>query len=309
MRSLNWPHLLLLLALWPYAALTAEAAWSADLVLGAATLGALLWLMLWERLQPLRPQWQARPAELGRDGFFLGLNAAADALAGALLSGLAIYWAAQQASPGWAAGLPLPLALPLAIALGELGPFALHRLAHRRPWAWKIHELHHRPTKLNAANSVLAHPLNVIWNKLARVMPWLLLGFDQTTMLWAALFMQVQGIAVHANIRGSLGPLDRLIGSAELHRWHHSVIEAEAHNYGTAIPLWDQVFGSYVRRPGEQPQTVGIFGGQVRAAKARDTYLEKRTLFGHPPAGQIRPLAVEQQARPVVSSNDKDMEK
>ncbi|MBT9493934.1 MAG: sterol desaturase family protein [Paucibacter sp.] len=269
-RSLNWPHLLLLLALWPYAALTAEAGWSPDLVLGGGTLGALLWLMLWERLLPLRQQWQARPAELKRDGAFLGINAVADAAAGFVLTGLALYGANLQPEAGLAAGLPPLLALPLAIALGELGPFALHRLAHRRPWAWRIHELHHRPTKLNAANSVLAHPLNVIWNKLARVLPWLLLGFDQTTMLWAALFMQVQGIAVHANIRGSLGPLDRLIGSAELHRWHHSVIEAEAHNYGTAIPLWDQLFGSYVRRPGEQPRTVGIFGGQVRAAKARD---------------------------------------
>ena len=268
LRSFNWPHLLLLLALWPYAALTAAAGWSADTVLGAGTLGALLWLMLWERRLPQHQPWQAQPAELARDGAFLGINAVADALAGALLMGLAIYWASFHAEPGWAAELPPLLALPLAIALGELGPFALHRLAHRRPWLWRMHELHHRPAKLNAANSVLAHPINVIWNKLARVLPWLLLGFEPQVMLWAALFIQVQGAAVHANIRGSLGALDLLIGSAELHRWHHSVIEGEAQNYGTAIPLWDQIFGSYLRRHGAQPKQLGLYAPQAeRAAK------------------------------------------
>ncbi len=260
-RRLNWPHLLILFALWPYAALSAEAGWSADTVLGLGTLGALLWLMLWERLLPQRPQWQARPAELGRDGFFLGLNAAADALAGVVLTGLAIYLASVYGEHHWAAGLPPVVALPLAIMLGELGPYAMHRLAHRRPWAWRFHELHHRPPKLNTANSVLAHPVNVIWNKLTRVLPWLLLGFDPEVMLWAALFLQVQGIAVHANIRGGLGALDWLIGSAELHRWHHSVIEAEARNYGTAIPLWDQLFGTFIRRPGAEPRLLGLFGG------------------------------------------------
>ena len=257
LRSLNWPHLLLLLALWPYAVWASHNAWSADTVLALATVGALLWLMLWERLLPQRQQWQALRPELQRDGAFLGINAVADAAAGFVLTGLALYGASLQLAGGWAAGLPVMAALPLAIILGELGPFALHGLAHRQPWLWRIHQLHHRPRKLNAANSVLAHPLNVIWNKLARVLPWLLLGFDPQVMLWAALFMQVQSIAVHANIRGSLGALDLLIGSAELHRWHHSVDGAEALNYGTAIPLWDQLFGSYRRRPGEEPVALG----------------------------------------------------
>jgi sterol desaturase/sphingolipid hydroxylase (fatty acid hydroxylase superfamily) len=260
-RPLNWPHLLALLALWPYALLTAQAAWPADAVLAGATIAALLWLGLWERLLPYRKPWQAAPGELARDGLFLGINAISDAIGGMVMMGLAIYLASNHGEPTWAASLPATLALPLAIALGELGPYALHRLAHRRPWLWRFHQLHHRPAKLNAANAVYAHPVNVIWNKLARVLPWVLLGFAPEVLLWAALFITVQGIAVHANIRGSLGPLDRLIGSAELHRWHHSVIDAEAQNYSTAIPLWDQVFGSYVRRPGSAPQALGLFGG------------------------------------------------
>lgn len=253
----NWPHLLLLAALAP--ALWLSRGWPADLSLTVLSLAALAWLMLWERLWPLREDWQPRGLELARDAAFLGLNAAVDALVVAGLTGLFLRHLAPLLGPGWAAGLHPALALPLAIALGELGPYALHRWAHRGGWLWRFHRLHHRPAKLNAANAVLAHPLNAAWNALSRLLPWLLLGFEPRVLLWAALFLQVQSLAVHANLRGSLGPLNGLIGSAELHRWHHSSEPAEALNFGTALPLWDQLFGSYHHRPGRLPRRLGPF--------------------------------------------------
>ncbi|MCV2421241.1 sterol desaturase family protein [Paucibacter sp. DJ2R-2] len=267
LHASNWPHLLLLAAL--PAAAWALRGWPHEQTLALVGLAALAWLMLAERLWPLSPDWQARRPELARDAAFLGLNAVVDSLSAFLLTALVLRWAPGQAdSPGALATLPAVVALPLAIAIGELGPFALHRWAHRREGLWRFHALHHQPAKLNAANAVLAHPLNAAWNQAARLLPWLLLGFSAEVMLWAALFMQVQGLAVHANLRGSLGPLNCLIGSAELHRWHHSVVEAEAHNYGTAIPLWDQLFGSFVYRPGRAPARLGLF-----ASTAPQTWL------------------------------------
>lgn len=257
LHTMNWPHLLLLAALPPAAWALRD--WPPEQVLALLGLASLAFLMLAERLWPLRKDWQASGPELARDGGFLGLNALVDSLTGLLLSSLALR--SGLGGHGLALDLHPGLALPLAIALGELGPFALHRWAHQSPWLWRFHALHHQPTKLNAANAVLAHPLNAAWNQAARLLPWLLLGFSAEVMLWAALFLQVQGLAVHANLRGSLGPLNWLIGSAELHRWHHSVVEAEAHNYGTAIPLWDQLFGSFVHRPGQAPARLGLFAG------------------------------------------------
>ena len=259
LQQLNWPHLLLLASLPP--AVWALRGWPHEQVLALLGLAALAWLMLAERLWPLRSDWQAQGPELARDGGFLGLNALVDSGSAWVVTALVLRW-----SPGPGLGLAelSPwLALPLAIALGELGPFALHRWAHRHEWLWRFHALHHQPAKLNAANAVLAHPLNAAWNQVARLLPWLLLGFSAEVVLWAAVFMQVQGLAVHANLRGSLGPLNWLIGSAELHRWHHSVIEAEAHNYGTAIPLWHQLFGSFVHRPGQAPARLGLFAGSA----------------------------------------------
>lgn len=264
----NWPHLSLLLALPAYAWLAGRLGWQADLILTLGTLAGLAWLMLWERLRPARPDWQASAGELARDLGALGVNALVDAAAGLLTTGAALHWQAARAQPGLAQDLTPVLALPLAVMLGELGPYWLHRAAHRLPWLWRFHALHHWPAALNASNSVLVHPVNLLWNKFARVAPWLLLGFSAEAMLWAALFIQLQSLAVHANLRGSLGPLNWLIGSAELHRWHHSVQAVEAHNYGTALPLWDQLFGSFVHRPGALPARVGWLAGAVRPRRA-----------------------------------------
>ena len=49
---------------------------------------------------------------------------------------------------------------------------------------------------------------------------------------------------MHADIAGTVGPLSRWIGSAELHRWHHSIHQSEALNFSTALPIRGQVFGT-----------------------------------------------------------------
>jgi len=252
----NLPHLGLLLALPLYAAATAH--WPPALTLAAGALAALGWLMASERLWPYRWSWAPSAADLRRDAAFLGANAAADALAGVLLHGAAIALAAAGLAGSAARGLPAVAAVPLAVVLGELGPYLLHRWAHRGGWLWRVHAVHRRLPAVNASNNLTAHPINVVWNRLARVLPWLLLGFDADVLLWAALFLQVQSFATHANIAGTIGPLNRLIGSAELHRWHHSTVLDEAKNFGTAIPLWDQLFGTYYRPSHAGPRRVGL---------------------------------------------------
>lgn len=266
---LNLPHLGLLAALPAY--LWLSASWPDALRLSVGTLLGLAWLMAAERLWPHRPAWQADRPALQRDATFLGIGAVTDSLGAAALTALALAWAPSTLL----AGLPGLLAWPLAVALGELGPWALHRWAHRGGWGWQVHALHHRPQQLNAANAVLVHPLNLLWNQAARQLPWWLLGFDPQVLVAAALFLQLQSLAVHANLRGSLGPLRGWIGSAELHRWHHSLDPAEAQNFGTALPLWDRLAGSF-HAPGGEPRALGVAG------LAPPRLDELKTLLLHP---------------------------
>lgn len=254
----NWPHLAVLAGLPPFAWLCSLATLPAAAMLTLGTLLSLAWLMWAERRWPARPGWTPGAGDLARDGAFLGLNAATDAAGALLLAWLALSIAA--AVPGVAADWSPWIAVPAAVALGELGPYALHRWAHRGGWGWRVHAVHHAPVQVNASNNLTTHPVNVLWNQCARTLPWLVLGFDPLVIAWASLFIQVQSFAVHANTAGTLGPLNRWIGTAELHRWHHSTVPAEALNFSTALPLWDQVFGTYRAPCGRAPAQVGLAG-------------------------------------------------
>lgn len=276
LAPLNWPHLVLLLALPAYALLSWHWGWSAEVTLALGTLMALAWLMVCERLSPGRPDWQPSAADMRRDASSLGLAAVTDTALSLLIQAAALAWLQHEAGAGRGGSLqpmwqwlPMPVALVLVIAIGEFLPYWLHRWAHERPALWRWHALHHWPTAVNASNSVLVHPLNLLWNKLGRLLPWFLLDVPADLMLWAALFIQAQELAAHANVAGSLRGLRVWLGGAELHRWHHSVVLAEAGNFGTVLPWWDWVFGSLVLPKAAGPTQVGWVPGSWRPRALR----------------------------------------
>jgi sterol desaturase/sphingolipid hydroxylase (fatty acid hydroxylase superfamily) len=238
LRRIHWAHLLLLAGLLPWLAATQGMA--AEWRLGGWLALALLLLALAERLAPYRRDWVPGRAALRRDGTVLSLRLVADAVAGLLLA--------------WS----LPAQALVAVSLGELLSYSLHRASHREGWLWRVHLLHHRPSQLNLANALTAHPINVIYDKLGRLLPAVLLGLADEAILFVSLFALTQGLVAHANVAGSIGPLNWLLGSAELHRLHHSTREEEAGNFGTALPWWDLLFGTY--RPAWcAPDAVGVF--------------------------------------------------
>lgn len=245
----NWPHLLLLAAWLPWWH------WSRAGDHAIALLGwlvvALMLLSLAERLQPYRADWQPRAADLQRDAGLWTLNGLVDALAGA-----GLLWLALQAAPG-DTGWPLGVQILLGIPLAEFGSYWLHRYSHGPRWLWRVHVLHHRPDRVNLANSLTAHPLNAILDRSVRLLPLLLLGWQADALLAVGLFHLTQSLAVHSNIAGSLGVLTPWIGNAALHRVHHSDQPADAGNYGTDLPLWDRLFGTW--RPPTPVAGVGVY--------------------------------------------------
>lgn len=251
MRDWHWPHLALL-ALWPaHTAIAIAQGMPATAALLAWLVFNVVVLALAERQRPHREDWAPSREHLERDGTVWGLNLLADSLAGA---GVAV--AAIALAPGMMAG-PLWIQVALGIVVAEFGSYWLHRWSHADNWLWRVHLLHHRPERMNTANALTAHPVNAIYNHLARVLPLVALGLRPEALLAVALFGLTQSLVAHANVAGHIGWLDRLVGSAGLHRLHHSTDETEAGNFGTTVPLWDQVFATY--RRGTSPSSVGVF--------------------------------------------------
>lgn len=257
---LNWAHLGALLLAAGWAALALQLSWGSMPLLGGLLL-VLAWFAFCEWRWPYREDWRAQPADRRRDALFAIALLGTDALADLLIRGLVMHLNAHDAGP--AAAMPLWLAVPLAALLGEFGDYWLHRLKHRGGWLWRVHFVHHRPGALNVTNNFTTHPLDLLLRKTVHVLPLWLLGFDPLAIALAGLFSQTQSFATHANSRGTLGWLNYLIGSAELHRWHHSVNVDEALNFGTALPLWDQLFGTY--RHHGAPERVGVIAPQAPA--------------------------------------------
>lgn len=256
-KDWNLAHLLALAWLPVFAAASLAAGWSSTAVLIAHLFATLGWFMLFERWQPHRAGWRASRGDRQRDAAFLGMNAVADGLAGLVLAGVTLRWAGS----GPAANLPLWAAAPAAVLVAEFGAYWLHRAMHRGGWGWRVHLVHHRPEALNVTNNLTTHPANVVLLKAVKMLPLALLGFGADAVFLAALFMQLQSFATHANTRGRMGWLNYIIGTAELHRWHHSTDTREAMNFSTSVPLWDQVFGTFLHRPGRDPQAVGLEPG------------------------------------------------
>jgi sterol desaturase/sphingolipid hydroxylase (fatty acid hydroxylase superfamily) len=92
-----------------------------------------------------------------------------------------------------------------------------------------------------------------------------------------AAFTGAHAILQHSNIDLKTGPLDVILATARVHRWHHSPKREEADaNYGPTLTLWDWVFGTRRFAPERvPPEDVGLgdgaekfptsFVGQLRA--------------------------------------------
>jgi sterol desaturase/sphingolipid hydroxylase (fatty acid hydroxylase superfamily) len=222
-----------------------------EAALTMAFMGTLLALGIYEHLAPYRADWRANSKEWMMNLAQFLPNGLLDN-AGQLLAILIAlqFGQAEQA-------LPTVLAIPLAIVISELFAYWFHRLSHRQPWLWKIHGIHHTPSKVNLANTNTIHFLDMLLTSLFSALPLVVLGFSDETMAIALFITGIQNFIVHTNANIRPGGFCRLLMGPAHHRLHHSTITSEAQNYGTTIALWDQVFGTFVL-PDRAPGAVGI---------------------------------------------------
>ncbi len=235
---------------------------------GAAFLAALLpsyaAVIAGERLFPHVPSWNRSHDDVGTDSaHFISLIASgavynpALALIGAALGA----WLALQAGGTmWPTTWPLIGQLALALVLGELGSYWVHRFQHELPILWRFHATHHSANRLYWLNAARFHFLDIFMNAIFIAIPLVALGAGPEVFILAALFSTVHGIFQHANMKLRLGPLNWIFSMAELHRWHHSRLMEESNtNYGQNLSVWDTVFRTrYLPRDREPPDDIGL---------------------------------------------------
>jgi sterol desaturase/sphingolipid hydroxylase (fatty acid hydroxylase superfamily) len=197
---------------------------------------------------------------------------AMDALTG-LMNGVLLYAALLAALGGvdaaaawsvpqlriWIATTPLIVQGALALVIGDLGVYGIHRLQHTMPWLWRFHAVHHSAEEMDWLVGFRFHPIDLFLLRLASLGPLVALSLSPAAI---AIFIGVSGWQawlVHANVRMPYGLLRWLVVSPEFHHWHHSA-EREAHdrNYASLVALWDVLFGTVFLPKGRQPLHYGI---------------------------------------------------
>lgn len=166
-------------------------------------------------------------------------------LVGAILSALAPHaiarpFAAEIAPPA----VRRVASVVVGLLLFELGGYAYHRLAHRVPALYRIHEVHHSSETLDWLAGFRQHPVEIWAMMLAQNLPLVLLGIPLADHAWILVWLKIHTVFVHANLRVPIGVLGELIATPRFHHRHHDRDRPPA-NYATLFPFFDRLFGTY----------------------------------------------------------------
>jgi sterol desaturase/sphingolipid hydroxylase (fatty acid hydroxylase superfamily) len=142
----------------------------------------------------------------------------------------------------------------LTLIAGDLVFYGYHRLAHKVPFLWQLHKLHHMDPELDVltvnrdnwldavyAAITLGIPSGILF-KLDDLAPWQL-GLLSGSIVTIFTTLLTLG---HMNVRLQVGKASLFYCSPQVHRIHHSRLPHHFDkNFAFILPLWDVLFGTY----------------------------------------------------------------
>lgn len=215
---------------------------AADLVaLLVPVLGVTVTIALLERVIPWEPAWRVSRGDVPTDV----AHTVATVLLSPLVQGATIAVLPVLAD-GALARLPRVIEVALVVLLGDLGPYLVHRASHEAsPLLFRIHAVHHAPTRLYWLNAFRVHPVNLALSTSLRLVPGVLLGASHEAVLLAGVLAALVNVWAHANVDVRTGLLDWVLSGPALHRvHHHERPEISQSNYGATTIVWDVLLGT-----------------------------------------------------------------
>jgi sterol desaturase/sphingolipid hydroxylase (fatty acid hydroxylase superfamily) len=201
-----------------------------------------------ERRQPYEPLWRHDHGDLRTDIFHALVNVGLQLLAVEALFALRERFAHDAL---WPHAWPMVLQILLAGTVIDLGLYLMHRWSHRAPWLWALHAPHHSPERLYWLNGERRHPLHALLMAGPGLLAVALAGAPPVVVAAWLAFLTIHLAFQHANLDYTLGPLNRWIGVAAVHRWHHKREYEDAQvNFGEFWMIWDRLFGTFHDSPG-----------------------------------------------------------
>ncbi|TIX91144.1 sterol desaturase family protein [Rhizobium sp. P44RR-XXIV] len=231
-------------------------------------------IALFERLMPYEETWLDPDGETFNNIAHTLLSKGAVQIAAAIGASfpMAVATVAQpflsHKADIWPEQWPMAVQVVLGLVIAELGLYLAHRLAHEHLSLWRFHALHHSVERLWVINTGRFHIVDSLFKIALSQIPLYLLGAPLPVFLWIGAVTAFIGLLTHCNIDVRTGPLDWILSTPRLHRWHHSKLLAEGNtNYGENLVIWDQILGTYHNPPRPSSTDIGITG------KVADSFL------------------------------------
>ncbi len=218
---------------------------SAPLIVGA--LGALVWL---ERRRPLRRRAvepklhrearNATVAAIGAIALHLTERPVVERLT-ALVERR--RWGLLKLAP-----LPRWVETALAVILLDYTLYVWHVVAHRVPFLWRFHLVHHVDLDMDASTALRFHFVELVCSVPWRAAQVLVLGVSPYSFsVWQTLlFLSIT--FHHSNLRLPVDVerrLNRFIVTPRMHGIHHSDVREETDsNWSSGLTVWDRLHGT-----------------------------------------------------------------
>ncbi|MGH8707262.1 MAG: sterol desaturase family protein [Burkholderiales bacterium] len=211
-------------------------------------------LALWEWRAPARTPRLSRRVRWRAN---LGLAVVNTVVLRIVLPGSALAFAALAADEGWGllnrSALPAWLAVLAGAVLLDLVIYLQHVLFHSVPALARLHAVHHADPDFDLTTGIRFHPLEILLSTLIKFAAIAALGAPVLAVLIFEVLLNATAMFNHANasLPAWLEPwVRRVLVTPDMHRTHHSVIEAERNsNYGFCLSVWDRWLGTYTHAP------------------------------------------------------------
>lgn len=160
--------------------------------------------------------------------------------------------------------VPEAMLFVIAVIILDGSKYAMHRLAHKLPFLWRLHRVHHSDVDFDVTTSIRHHPLESLISNFVDLAVISIFGLPPEAIIVWVIAASTVDLFNHANLRIPVGldiSLRWLLVTPDMHRIHHSSYQPETDsNFSSFLSFWDRFFGSYRATPklSHQEMEIGL---------------------------------------------------
>lgn len=225
-----------------------------------AAVGLVIWL---EKRRPLRRSVESKTIRAARNLLMMGTASAPLVLVEQPVINFLTKFV-EKHEIGLLQKLQLPRALEtvIAVLLFDYTLYLWHLSAHKIPFLWRFHLVHHIDLDLDSTTAYRFHFGEILLSVLWRSMQILLIGASPRSIkIWQSM-MFIAVVFHHSNIKLPADfdrKLSYLFVTPTLHGIHHSVIRRETDsNWSTIFSIWDRLHGTLTTVVDQNDIRIGV---------------------------------------------------